>query len=204
VAIALALFVGAAVAVNLNLSRLKETFAWVEHTNEVLRNISASERALLEAESGERGYLLTGERSYLDGYNRSQVQIPKLLDLLTQLVSDNPDQTQRLDDLRRSINARLEEFRQAIEAGPGQLNDALAILTTARSRQLTPQIEDKFAEFRRTELSLLEERQQNADHSAVPATFFAGATGILALLSAAFRRPPCSTPTQLRPDSGCQ
>jgi two-component system, LuxR family, sensor kinase FixL len=66
VAIALGLFVGAAVALNLNLSRLKDTFAWVEHTNEVLRNISASERALLEAESGERGYLLTGESSYLD------------------------------------------------------------------------------------------------------------------------------------------
>lgn len=185
VAIAMGLFVGAAVALNLNLSRLKDSFAWVEHTNEVLRNISASERALLEAESGERGYLLTGERSYLDSYNRSQVQIPKLLDLLRQLVSDNPNQTERLDGLRQSINARLEEFRQAIEAGPGRLNDALAILTTARSTQLTPRIEDKIAQFRQAELSLLEERQQNADHAAVLATFFAGATSILALLSAA-------------------
>jgi CHASE3 domain sensor protein len=61
VAIAVGLFVGAAVALNLNLSRLRDSFAWVEHTNEVLRNISASETALLEAESGERGYLLTGE-----------------------------------------------------------------------------------------------------------------------------------------------
>jgi CHASE3 domain sensor protein len=61
VAIALGLFVGAAAALNLNLFRLRDSFAWVEHTNEVLRNISASERALLEAESGERGYLLTGD-----------------------------------------------------------------------------------------------------------------------------------------------
>jgi PAS domain S-box-containing protein len=185
-AIALGLFVGAAVALNVNLSRLRDSFAWVEHTNEVLRNISASERALLEAESGERGYLLTGESSYLNSYNRSRAQIPKLLDLLKQLVSDNPDQTQRLDDLRQSVNARLAEFQQAIEAGPGRLNDALAILATARSRQLTPQIENKFAQLRQAELSLLEERQHNADHAAVLATSFAGATGILALLSAAF------------------
>jgi len=55
-AIALGLFIGAAVALNLNLPRLRDSFAWVEHANQVLRNISASERALLEAESGERGY----------------------------------------------------------------------------------------------------------------------------------------------------
>jgi hypothetical protein len=59
------------------------------------------------------------------------------------------------------------------------------ILTTARSKQLTPQIEDKIAQFRQAELSLLAERQENADHAAVLATFFAGATSILALLSAA-------------------
>jgi CHASE3 domain len=70
--IALGLFVGAAVALNLNLSRLRDSFAWVEHTNEVLRNVSASERALVEAELGERGYLPTGDASYLDSYNRSQ------------------------------------------------------------------------------------------------------------------------------------
>jgi two-component system, LuxR family, sensor kinase FixL len=184
-AIALTLFVGAAAALNLNLSRLRDSFAWVEHTNEVLRNISACERALLEAESGERGYLLTGDSSYLDSYNRSRTQIARVPDLLRQLVSDNPDQTRRLADLNQSINARLEEFQHAIEAGPGRLNDALAILTTARSTRLTPQIEDKIAQFRQVELSLLDERQQNADRAAVLATFFAGATGILALLSAA-------------------
>ena len=54
-AIALALFIVAVVALNANLVRLKESFSWVEHTNEVLRDISAIERALLEAESAERG-----------------------------------------------------------------------------------------------------------------------------------------------------
>jgi hypothetical protein len=51
-AIALGLFVATAMALNLNLSRLRDSFAWVEHTNELLRNISVSERALLEAKSG--------------------------------------------------------------------------------------------------------------------------------------------------------
>ena len=56
--VTLALFL--VVALTFNLNRLRDSFAWVEHTNEVLRNISAVERALLQAESAERGYLLTG------------------------------------------------------------------------------------------------------------------------------------------------
>ena len=45
---------------------MRESFDWVRHTNEVLRQLSVAERRLLEAESAERGYLLTGERSYLE------------------------------------------------------------------------------------------------------------------------------------------
>ena len=185
-AIALGLFIAAAIALTYNLARLKESFVWVEHTNAVIRNISAFERALLQAESGERGYLLTGDSSYLDSYTRAQGEIPGLLDSLKQLVSDNPTQTQRLNELRPNIEARLAEFKEAIELGPARLSEALAILMTARSRQLTPQIGEQLGRLRRTELSLLEERQHSAERTTLLVTFFASAMGILGLLSAAF------------------
>ena len=60
-AIAVGLFVAAAVALAVNFSRQSESFGWVEHTNEVLRNISVLKKGVLETEAGERGYLLTGE-----------------------------------------------------------------------------------------------------------------------------------------------
>ena len=78
-AIALGMFVVAAIGIEPSTSLGKrDSFGWVEHTNEVLRNISAIESNILEAESGERGFLLTGESSYLDSYNRSQADIPKI------------------------------------------------------------------------------------------------------------------------------
>ena len=116
-AVAVGLFVAAAIALAINLSRQRESFRWVEHTNGVLRNISALEKVVLEAESGERGYLLTGERAYLDSYNRSQADISKLLEAVRQAVFDNPSQVQRLDELHTSIEARLAEFKQIIELG---------------------------------------------------------------------------------------
>ena len=140
---------------------------------------------ILEAESGERGYLLTGESGYLDSYNRSQADIPKLLEALRQAVSDNPSQVQRLDELRPSIEARLAEFKQIVELGPTRLNEALAILRTAQSRQLTALIEEKLGQFRQAELALLGERQQRANRDTIVATLIAAAMAVLAMLSAA-------------------
>jgi two-component system sensor kinase FixL len=117
-AIAVGMFVIAAVALSVNLTRQRDSFGWIEHTNGVLRTVSALERRILEAESGERGYLLTGESSYLDSYNRSQDDILRLLDALRQAVSDNPGQVQRLDELRPRIESRLAEFKQIVDLGP--------------------------------------------------------------------------------------
>ena len=166
-AIALGMFVVAAVALTVNLTRQRDSFGWVEHTNEVLRNISAVETRILEAESGERGFLLTGESSYFDSYTRSQADIPKLLEALRQALSDNPSQILRLEELRSSIDARLAEFKQIVELGPTRLNEALAILRTARSRHLTTLIEEKLGQFRQAELALLGERQQRAERDTI-------------------------------------
>jgi two-component system sensor kinase FixL len=184
-AIALGLFVFAAVALGVNLVRQRDSYDWVQHTNEVLRNISAVEKAILEAESGERGYLLTGESSYLNSYNRSQADIPRLLEALRQTVFDNPSQIHRLDELRPSVEARLAEFKQIVELGPMRLNEALAMLHTARSRQLTVLIEEQLGQFRQSEVALLGERQQRAGRDTILATLIAAAMAVLAMLSAA-------------------
>jgi two-component system sensor kinase FixL len=183
--VAVAMFVVAAIALAVNLSRQRESFGWVEHTNEVLRDTSALEKAILEAESGERGYLLTGESAYLDSYNRAQAEIPRLLAALREAVSDNPGQVQRLDELRPSIDARLAEFKQTIELGPTRLNEALAILRTAQFRRLTSLIEEKLGQFRQAELTLLGERQQRAGRNTVVATLIAAVMAVSAMLSAA-------------------
>jgi two-component system, LuxR family, sensor kinase FixL len=184
-AIAVGMFVVAAVALSVNLTLQRDSFSSVEHTNGVLRTVSALERRILEAESGERGYLLTGESSYLDSYNRSQGDIPKLLAASRQAVSDNPSQVQRLDELRSRIEARLAEFKQIVDLGPTRLNDALATLRTAQSRQLTTRIEATLGQFRQAELALLGERQQRAKRDTIVATLIAAVMAVLAMLSAA-------------------
>jgi CHASE3 domain sensor protein len=184
-AIALVMFVVAAVAMSISLSRQRDSFGWVEHTNEVLRTIFAIEKSVLEAESAERGYLLTGQSSYLDNYNRSRADVRKFIEALRQGISDNPSQIRRLDKLRPNIEARLAEFKQIIELGTARLDEALALLRTAQSRQLTTVIEEGLGQFRQAELALLSERQKRADYDNTIATLTTAVMGVLAILSAA-------------------
>jgi two-component system sensor kinase FixL len=185
IVVALGLSIALAIALALNLFRMRESFASVQHTSEVLRQLSMTEKALLEAESAERGYLLTGEQSYLENYNRARTDIPKLISALRSVTFDNPVQTKRVDDLRGNVDARLDELKRAIEFGPIHLADALAVLATARSRQLTPEIEREIAGIRQAELNLLEQRRRSADQRVTLTTFSAAALSVVAVLAAA-------------------
>ena len=142
-------------------------------------------KASCKPNSGERGYLLTGGSSYFESYNRAQANIPKLVERIRRAVADNPGQVQRVDELRPSIEARLAEFKQIIALGPSRLDEALTILRTAQSRQLTALIEERLGQFRQVEFTLLDDRQQRANRDTVLATLIAAAMAVLAMLSAA-------------------
>jgi hypothetical protein len=77
IAMAATLAVLAGLPLSLNMVRFRENLAWVKHTNQVLHELSAIERTVLEAESAERGFLLTGDQAYLSTYKTSSGAIPK-------------------------------------------------------------------------------------------------------------------------------
>ncbi len=184
-AASLGLVVVSTIALGYNLYRVRDRFAWVEHTNEVLRDIGAAERSLLEAESGERGYLLTGDAVYRDAYEAGRAELSRTLAVLQQHVADNTEQMRRLDDLRPIVDARLEQFRRGMEIGPGHQDEVLAFLRGAQAEHMTPRIIERFARIRQAELSLLADRQDAAGRGLVFATLLAAATSILALVGAA-------------------
>src|SRR3954471_23504086 len=49
-------------------NNLRESFRWVSHTNQVETAIERLQRTLVDAESGQRGFLLTGDADYLAPY----------------------------------------------------------------------------------------------------------------------------------------
>jgi signal transduction histidine kinase len=96
--------------------RLIDNERWVSHTHEVLNELEGTLSALKDAETGERGYLLTGDEPYLDPYKTGIVEVQQHFDSLRSLTADNARQQRRIAALAPLIATRLERLRKGIEA----------------------------------------------------------------------------------------
>ena len=81
----------------------------------VLRQIGELKIALLSAETGQRGYVLTGEEAYLEPYKRALLSVHSTLDALETLIADTPVQRERLDQVASLADAKLAELKQTVE-----------------------------------------------------------------------------------------
>ena len=99
--IALLLLVGFILA--FQVVRLTDTAHWVDHTDEVIGRISEIQTQIVEQQTGIRGYLLTGDRSFLGPYERAQ-PLPMFASVHA-LVADNGPQQVRCDTARARYEA---------------------------------------------------------------------------------------------------
>jgi two-component system, LuxR family, sensor kinase FixL len=183
-AIALSLFLASVFALNLNQARLRENFGWVQHTDDVLLDIAAIEASLIDAQAGARGYLLTGDTDYLLPFDRAEAGLARQLDALAELVTDNPQQAERLEELRPIVGARMAEFKREIEYGPARPQDALAVVQAAKTRRLTQSARDHLELMRQAELGLLGERQRRVEEETALSSAIAAGAGVLGVASA--------------------
>ena len=88
---------------------LLETSSWVTHTHNVIAKASHLEKLVVDLETGQRGYLFTGNEAFLGPYNNAVVKINRDLDDLKTTVSDNPSQVENLEKIGLLINKWLNE-----------------------------------------------------------------------------------------------
>jgi PAS domain S-box-containing protein len=89
--------------------------ARVDHTQQVLTAIDRIMLHAADAESGERGFLLTEDSGYLVPYSRAVDSIRRRVSDLQRLTADNPDQQRRLKILQDQIEARLARLTHQID-----------------------------------------------------------------------------------------
>jgi PAS domain S-box-containing protein len=88
---------------------------WVAHTLQVRAELEAGFADLIEAETGVRGYVITGDTSYLAPYHVASATLQGRLAGLRALTADNPAQQRRLDSLAVLVATRLERFQQTVD-----------------------------------------------------------------------------------------
>jgi CHASE3 domain sensor protein len=87
---------------------------WVTHTQQTLLELSQTESLMKDAETGQRGFLYTGDPKYLAPYDLAVGQVKGHIDRLAELTADNPRQQARISELRGLVAAKLSELGQTI------------------------------------------------------------------------------------------
>ncbi|MGA2148665.1 MAG: CHASE3 domain-containing protein [Bryobacteraceae bacterium] len=88
---------------------------WVAHTNQVLNTVGNLISQLEHAETAQRGYLLTGDESYIGPFQAALEGTKSALASLRHLTADNPSQKVRLDVLERLGEARSAVLQENFE-----------------------------------------------------------------------------------------
>jgi CHASE3 domain sensor protein len=94
---------------------LKESGKAVDHTFLVLSKIDATSLRLQDAETGQRGFIITGEDAYLAPFFAAEDQIVRELSDLDGLISDNAEQSTRIATLQGLASAKFHELKDTIE-----------------------------------------------------------------------------------------
>ncbi len=144
---------------------LLNVLGWVQHTDRVLNNASEGLKLSIDQETGFRGYLLSGDVRFLQPYEVAKPRIRAEMEILNELVGDNPTQVDRL----RTIAALQDEwtaFAQSAIAAKRDGGNFLDPVRDGRGKQLTDAIRAEFADFIAQEQRLRKERNDAASYTA--------------------------------------
>src|SRR5437764_1031882 len=165
----------------LSVVRLSENAARVEHTHEVLSSLELLLAAATDCETAERGYVITGDESYLEPYREAAAVIDSRTRRLREVTADNRAQQRRLDSVAALVTERLAVLRAVIELRRDQgFAAAQGEILTGKGRQFHDRIRRLIGQMEDTETSLLQEREQRANHSSILAQAVIIGGGLLA------------------------
>jgi methyl-accepting chemotaxis protein len=124
VVVILALLLGTAYT---NFSRLAQANGWNNHTHEVIAETQAILESLLNMETGERGYALTGEDASMAPLKAGQAAFSQHLNQARWLTADNPAQQDRLRKLEQAEQAWYADAVAPVLALRAKANDGASI-----------------------------------------------------------------------------
>ncbi len=131
-----------------------------------IRDVEAALFACVaDAETGQRGYLLSGDSSYLQPFVRARSRLPRLEQRLSGLTQDDRDQAPKTHELIALIDRKMDELSKSVALGQsGDVAGAIRNLRTNRGRDLMAEIrsesaaldsaEGRVVDARRTQLAL--------------------------------------------------
>ncbi len=139
----------------LSFQRVNRDNSMVEHSQQVLLETERLKSLLVDAETGQRGYLYTGDVHYLEPYNRASQEVDGQLDRVAALTANIALQRSQVQQLRDLCHAKMKEIADTITlANSGQSEEAKAQVLSNVGKNIMDDIRNSISEIEAVEAGL--------------------------------------------------
>jgi len=169
--------------------QLVETSEAVAHSQRVLTQLEEIVIQVQDAQRGQRGFVITGDESYLEPFHRGNDRIPQEIADLRQLTSDDPLLQHQLQQLDILINSARAEFRQIVDARRNSgFRAAQQVVLSGEGKQAMDDIRRLATQMKSQVQASLDQRERAARTAAarVPLVMLGGTAVSFSLLLAVF------------------
>lgn len=151
-------------------NQLTENSYRVRNSNNVLERLASFYSMLKDAETGQRGYVLTGEDPYLAPYEAALTTLPRLLSDLREGTRSSTNHQQRLSEVQPLMEAKLAELANTIELRRNQgFEAALKVVRTGAGKKSMDDMRRLLDEMDREEREALKKRADEVEQAATTA-----------------------------------
>jgi len=149
----------------------------------ITQTLEATISSLTDAETGHRGYLLLGDKSYLEPYTAALDELPRNIADIRRLAADSPAQLQRLAAVERLVAERMAVLKEGVELKRlGQSEAALELVRSGRGKTMMDRLRSMINEMEVAEHATLDASANEWERAAIFSTFVSWAGGALLLL----------------------
>jgi signal transduction histidine kinase len=163
---------------------LEKSQAWVDHTWQVIAQVERVISSAKDAETGSRGYLLTGQQRYLGPYLKAQKELPDEIASFEALTSDNGNQQARAKEMLMVLSRRLALLEQAnaLRTPQGDMDTARAMVLMGTGKEEMDRMRAIADAMENEERRLLAERVQETKQAALRVRLTLSGASLLDLL----------------------
>jgi CheY-like chemotaxis protein/CHASE3 domain sensor protein len=140
---------------------LLNAMSWVEHSERVIGNAYDLQKLAVDREDGVRGFLITGDETFLAPYDLGKARFSSEIDSLELLVGDNPPQVDRLRQIA-AIQAQWDQFAEQVIDARRKNQDFQDLIRGGRGKLEFEETRRQFEAFMEVEQRLRQERSATA------------------------------------------
>jgi CHASE3 domain sensor protein/GAF domain-containing protein len=181
----LALIIGAGFAIVLVMSsEVRDSARLATHSRQELTRADGVEKLVIDLETGQRGFVITRQKRFLEPWRAARAVLPKEFRELVRFA-DNPEQARRLRRIGRALESYIRDYSlplvNAVRRGE---SSARSLAATEEGKRRVDAIRAQFQRFRETERDILDRRQERDDANAERAVIAAivGLAGTILLI----------------------